>query len=79
MAKCRDCKKEMTEADSCDFKKIKIDGKWFSRIRSNQKRCHDCGIAFYGIHHAGCDMERCPKCKGQMLSCNCDKGDLKRE
>lgn len=45
------------------------------------QRCHDCGIAFGGFHHPGCDMERCPKCpghwqngkfyNGQLISCGC--------
>ena len=35
------------------------------------ERCHDCGIENkHGhFHHFGCDMERCPKCDGQLLSC----------
>ena len=34
-------------------------------------RCHDCGIAPGGLHHPGCDMEQCPRCKGQLISCGC--------
>lgn len=40
------------------------------------RRCHDCNVADGGNHHPGCDMERCPKCGGQLISCGClDKED----
>jgi len=33
--------------------------------------CHDCGIEEGKFHHPGCDMERCPFCGGQLISCDC--------
>ena len=34
-------------------------------------RCHDCGIEEGGLHHPRCDMEECPRCHGQLISCKC--------
>lgn len=34
-------------------------------------RCGDCNVARGGYHHLGCDMQRCPVCRGQLLSCGC--------
>jgi hypothetical protein len=33
--------------------------------------CQDCGAPPGGIHHPGCEIERCPRCSGQLLSCGC--------
>jgi hypothetical protein len=39
------------------------DGKYYD--------CGDCGAKHGGFHHPGCDMERCPRCGDQLISCGC--------
>ena len=46
---------------------IIIDGLEFSK-----RPCHDCAAVSGQYHCIGCDVEQCPKCKGQLLSCDCD-------
>lgn len=33
--------------------------------------CHDCGAICGQYHEDGCDMERCPRCGNQLISCGC--------
>lgn len=35
------------------------------------QQCHDCGVKEGQIHKFGCDMERCPCCGKQLISCDC--------
>lgn len=46
----------------------------------SERRCHDCNVASGGSHHPGCDVEECPKCHGQLISCGClDEEDEEEE
>ena len=35
------------------------------------KRCHDCGVVVGKRHQGGCDVEECPTCHGQAITCDC--------
>ena len=33
--------------------------------------CTGCGACRGEVHHLGCEQEECPKCSGQLISCDC--------
>lgn len=58
-----------------------IDGQAYQRLPYGQgdwwehgapaPLCHDCAVIPGQLHVPGCDMEECPKCHGQAISCGC--------
>jgi hypothetical protein len=44
----------------------------FDKIAQKQD-CGDCGVKRGQFHVTGCDLELCPKCGGQFISCRCHK------
>ncbi len=77
MVACEDCNREMTTAASCTADALVIQGERFPRVRQVRAptgprgRCGDCGIQRGGFHHLGCDLESCPRCQRQLVSCRC--------
>jgi len=63
------------------IKNYMIEGQRYERIHYGEEGedwgadkgpCHDCGV-IKGQYHVPsiCDVERCPSCKGQVISCDC--------
>lgn len=82
MAQCNEpgCGAEMLTADGCLItwlifyggavkKRIPYGKETRFKLLDDTERCHDCNCKPGELHHSGCDMEECPLCHGQLLSC----------
>ncbi len=40
-------------------------------LKEGEETCWDCGVKPGELHHWGCEVECCPWCGGQVISCVC--------
>lgn len=79
MAICPFCLTDMLSGRSCTVDALHYDGRRFALPPVGRHprdvvvagRCGDCGVERGGLHHLGCDLQACPRCRGQLLSCGC--------
>lgn len=73
MAQCDYCDGEMLTVTGCTHRTYTIEGLEYPAVRAephpDTRECHDCGALRGEAHHPGCDMETCPHCGGQLISC----------
>jgi hypothetical protein len=59
---------------------VEIEGAFYRRLPFTSEPhwlndgadCPDCAVSSGEFHLQGCDMEQCPRCFGQAISCDCD-------
>lgn len=81
MSTCTLCNREMKETVTCLPDPLFIRCRLYEPIRWGDERrygrvrvtkpCGDCGAPLRGVHHHGCDLEECPACRRQAITCGC--------
>jgi hypothetical protein len=81
---CDLCDQEMEEAASCNVGVLHLAGEPYPVFPHGsdrgwgptKDRCGDCNVLPGGYHHVGCDIQVCPRCRGQLITCDCPWDEL---
>jgi hypothetical protein len=57
----------------CKLRGFEVSREFERRLR--EARCHDCQAMPGEFHQPGCDVESCPFCGHQIISCDCAKDE----
>lgn len=82
MVRCPDCNQEPPGVATCGRRDIDLRGERYRRVRFGEEHgrrhlteastCRDCGVHPGGLHHLGCELETCPRCRAHLGACGCD-------
>lgn len=86
MARCQACGQEMINHVGCTFSHYQMADKTVVRRvpygeedmdwgAASGQPCPDCNCPPGAFHHVDCDVERCPVCGLQAISCFCQSDD----
>lgn len=53
------------------IERLRWEGLYLGTDCEDHSPCGDCRAEVGDHHRLGCDLERCPVCSGQLLSCGC--------
>ncbi len=74
----RDWPQRIKEAQ--EIVSVRIEENIYPRVKFGEEKrdwgaervaCRDCGVVKGQFHVPNCDVEQCPKCGGQLISCDC--------
>ncbi len=62
-----------------EIETLSLGGETHRRLRLGEEEppgespCPGCGTYYFALHEIGCEYEQCPRCRGQLAACGCDR------
>lgn len=73
MIECLTCKAELFSVNTCtggDTVEF-ADGEILDAVTCADEYCYSCGVTLGKFHHSPCEVQICPSCRDQFISCDC--------